>query len=161
MTVLIDTSVLLDVIVASKWRWWSEAKLSECADGDDVAINQVIYAELAPAFTSRAALDRRLQGVGLRRLSLPWASSWLASAAFIAYRRTGGVRSAPLPDFFIGAHAQASGLTLLTRDPVRIRTYFPGVALIAPEGDERSGEVHVRDQAQEPRGHSAKPGGDD
>lgn len=133
MTVLIDTSVLLDVIVPSDWRSWSEAKLSECADHDDVGINQVIYAELAPAFTSREALDRRLQGVGIRRLSLPWASAWLASAAFVAYRRTGGARSAPLPDFFIGAHAQASELALLTRDPARIRTYFPSVALIAPE----------------------------
>lgn len=133
MTTLIDTSVLLDVIVASEWRSWSEARLSECADADDVAINQVIYAELAPAFTSREALDRRLQGIGLRKLSLPWASAWLASAAFIAYRRTGGVRAAPLPDFFIGAHAQAAGLTLLTRDPTRIRNYFPSVALIAPE----------------------------
>lgn len=132
MTVLVDTSVLLDVIAPSAWRSWSAARLARCADDGDIAINQIIYAELAPAFTSRVALDRGLQGVGLRRLDLPWASSWPASEAFLAYRRGGGVRSA-LPDFFIGAHAQIAGLVLLTRDPARIRAYFPGVTLIAPD----------------------------
>jgi predicted nucleic acid-binding protein len=70
--------------------------------------------------------------VGLVRLNLPWAAAWLASRAFLAYRRQGGTRTAPLPDFFIGAHAEAADLTLLTRDPVRIRTYFPSVEIIAP-----------------------------
>jgi hypothetical protein len=38
----------------------------------------------------------------------------------------------PLPDFLIGAHAQAEGLKLVTRDPDRVRTYFPNVALVVP-----------------------------
>jgi predicted nucleic acid-binding protein len=47
--------------------------------------------------------------------------------------RTGGARTGVLPDFFIGAHAAVSGLPLLTRDGGRYRTYFPRMALIAPE----------------------------
>jgi len=133
LTVLVDSSVLLDVIAGSEWTAWSEAKLRDCADADEVAINQIIAAEIAPAFTSREGMERRIQGVGLRRLQLPWASPWLASQAFVRYRRAGGARPAPLPDFFIGAHAEAAGLRLLTRDPARIRTYFPAVDLIAPE----------------------------
>jgi predicted nucleic acid-binding protein len=40
-----------------------------------------------------------------------------------------------LPDFFIGAHADAERLPLLTRDARRYRHYFPTVALIAPESE--------------------------
>lgn len=132
MTTLLDTSVLLDVLAPSEWRPWSEAQLEAAAEAGDLAINQIVYAELAVGFASLERLERTLQGVGLKRLSLPWAASWLVSRAFINYRRGGGTRETPLPDFFIGAHAAASGLTLLTRDPRRVRTYFPQVRLIAP-----------------------------
>ena len=49
------------------------------------------------------------------------------------YRRKGGSRRSPLPDFFIGAHAEVEGLTLLTRGAARYRTYFPKLKLIAPK----------------------------
>jgi predicted nucleic acid-binding protein len=63
---------------------------------------------------------------------LPWTAGFLAGKAFLAYRKRGGARGAPLPDFFIGAHAAVTGLALLTRDGARYRTYFPTVRLIAP-----------------------------
>jgi predicted nucleic acid-binding protein len=56
----------------------------------------------------------------------------LAAQAFVKYRRGGGVRTSPLPDFYIGAHAEAEKRTLVTRDAVRYRTYFPNLTLIAP-----------------------------
>lgn len=99
----------------------------------DLAINQIIYAELAVGFASQDRLERTLQGVGLVRLGLPWAASWLVSRAFLHYRQRGGPRATPLPDFFIGAHAEAAELRLLTRDPKRVRTYFPAVELVAPD----------------------------
>jgi predicted nucleic acid-binding protein len=117
----------------SEWRRWSEEQLAAAADAGAVAVNQVIYAEVAAGFASRVRLERTLQGVGLVRLNLPWAACWHAAHAFVEYRRRGGTRSAPLPDFFIGAHAAGAGLPLLTRDPRRVRKYFPGVRLIAPD----------------------------
>jgi predicted nucleic acid-binding protein len=49
----------------------------------------------------------------------------------VRYRRRGGPRQSPLPDFYIGAHAAIGRLALLTRDATRYRTYFPGVEIIA------------------------------
>ncbi len=132
MSTLIDSSVLLDVMAPSSWREWSEEHLASAIDAGDVAINQVIYAEIAVGFATQEALERALQGAGIKRLSLPWASAWMVAQAFAAYRRARGPKPLPLPDFFIGAHAAAAGLALLTRDPARVRTYFPAVPLICP-----------------------------
>jgi predicted nucleic acid-binding protein len=57
---------------------------------------------------------------------------FLAAKAFMAYRRQSGGKTSPLPDFFIGAHAEAAGYTFLTRDKGRYQTYFPTVPLISP-----------------------------
>jgi len=132
VSTLVDSSVLLDVLAPSSWRAWSEAQLVAAADRGDVVINQVIFAELAAGFATRERLERTLSGVGIVRANVPWAACWDAARAFVAYRRGGGRRAAPLPDLFIGAHAAAAGLPLLTRDPDRVRTYFPAVELIAP-----------------------------
>jgi len=66
------------------------------------------------------------------RSPLPWDAAFLAGKCFTAYRRRGGEKRSPLPDFYIGAHAAVAGLSLLTRDPARYRTYFPKLKLIAP-----------------------------
>ena len=63
----------------------------------------------------------------------PYEAAFLAGKVFLAYRRRGGVRRSPLPDFFIGAHAAVAGYELLTRDAARYRTYFPTIPLLAPE----------------------------
>ncbi len=131
-TTLVDSSVLLDLLAPSPWRPWSSEHLARAADTGDVGINQVIYAEIAVGFESQERLERTLNGVGIRRLTLPWSASWLTARAFGEYLARGGSRRIPLPDFFIGAHAQASGLTLLTRDPRRVRHAFPDLMLVAP-----------------------------
>jgi len=130
---LLDSSVLLDLIAPSDWRPWSEQRLVEAFDGGQVAINQIVYAEVAAGYTTQDLLERALGGMGVTRLNLPFSAAWRVAKAFREYRATGGPRRTPLPDFFIGAHAAAAGLTLLTRDAHRIRTYFPEVQLIAPD----------------------------
>ena len=79
------------------------------------------------------ALDRRLGVKEFRRLPLPYEAGFIAGRAFAEYRRRGGPRTSPLPDFYIGAHAAVAGLTLLTRDARRYAGYFPKVRLIAPD----------------------------
>jgi predicted nucleic acid-binding protein len=78
-------------------------------------------------------LHRALSGVGLVRLPLPYEAGFVAAQAFVAYRRGDGTKRSPLPDFYIGAHAQTANLRLLTRDAARYRTYFPKVHLITPD----------------------------
>jgi predicted nucleic acid-binding protein len=134
MRTLVDTSVLLDVLTDdARWRPWSRAAVADAARLGAVGINQIIFAELAPRMRSRdeheAAVPARFE-----RFELPWDAAFLAGKAFAEYRRRGGPRTSPLPDFYIGAHAEVDGLTLLTRDAARYRTYFPDVELIAPDG---------------------------
>jgi predicted nucleic acid-binding protein len=130
---LFDTSVLLDIRTADEtWVAWSEAQLREAAKEGPVLINPIIYAELAPAFGSQAELDAWLEPAFFRKLPLPYAAGWRAAQAFVAYRRAGGTKTSPLPDFYIGAHAETEGLTVVTRDAGRYRTYFPSVTLVTP-----------------------------
>jgi predicted nucleic acid-binding protein len=128
-----DANVLLDIATAdATWLGWSEGQFRAAATQGPILINAIIYAELAPAFATQPALDGWLDPAIFQRLALPYAAGWLAAQAFVKYRRAGGTKSSPLPDFYIGAHAGAEGLTLATRDATRYRTYFPSVSLITP-----------------------------
>jgi len=130
---LIDANVLLDIATAdSNWMAWSQQQLRDAVARGAVYINPIIYAELSPAFATRDVLDRWLDPSVFQRAPLPYEAGWLAAQAFVEYRRGGGTRTSPLPDFYIGAHAEVEHLTLVSRDAARYRTYFPLVALIAP-----------------------------
>ncbi|MEO8613685.1 MAG: type II toxin-antitoxin system VapC family toxin [Luteolibacter sp.] len=132
--VLVDTNVLLDIATQDAvWFAWSSAQLAPLVNAREAAINPVIYAELAPLYGNERELDLNLVPPSdFRRLPLPYSAGFPAARAFQIYRKSGGHRTSPLPDFFIGAHAEAEGLVLLTRDPTRYRSYFPKVRLICP-----------------------------
>jgi predicted nucleic acid-binding protein len=106
--------------------------LSDAADRDEIAINPIIDAEIASGSATMSDLDHRLGSESFRRLALPYGAGFVAGRAIVEYRRRGGVRTSPLADFSIGAHAAVSALTLLTRDARRYAGYFPGVRLISP-----------------------------
>jgi predicted nucleic acid-binding protein len=130
--VLIDANALLDVLTSDPvWFDWSQDAMMRAA-ADGLAINPIIYAESAPAYREEKELAAAPADWPLQRLPLPYEAAWPAAQAFSVYRGRGGMRASPLPDFYIGAHAAVDGLTLLTRDPTRYRTYFPKVALICP-----------------------------
>ena len=131
--VLVDSSVILDVITEDdQWLDWSSAALERAASAGRLVINPIIYAEVSIGFDAVEDLDAALPSDYFERRPLPWEAGFLAGKGFLRYRRGGGTRSSPLPDFYIGAHAAISGLSLLTRDPRRYRAYFPKLRLIAP-----------------------------
>jgi predicted nucleic acid-binding protein len=130
---LIDTNVLLDVTTSSsEWGEWSLEKLDSASLAGPLFINDVIYAEFSVGYTTIEAVERFLTGTGIKLATIPRAALFLAGKAFRRYRLAGGIRPSVLPDFFIGAHAAVAGLTLLTRDAQRYRTYFPAVDLVTP-----------------------------
>lgn len=127
-----DSNVLLDLFTDDpKWAPWSESRLAEAFDAGQVIINPIVYAEISVAFERIETLDDALPPQ-LEREQLPWEAGFLAGKCFLAYRRRGGTRRSPLPDFYIGAHAAVTGRALLTRDPGRYRSLLPALALISP-----------------------------
>lgn len=131
--VLVDSNVLLDVLTEDpSWHEWSSQALARCGDESSLVINPVIYAEVSIGFDRIEDLELALPHDVFVRSPLPWDAAFLAGRCFIAYRRRGGAKRSPLPDFYIGAHAAVAGLSLLTRDPARYRTYFPKLKLVAP-----------------------------
>ncbi len=133
MGTLVDTNVLLDYLTEdAEWFDWAAAMLALAAEQGPIVINSIVYAEVSVAYARIEAVEEALPPEYFVRAPLPWEASFLAAKCFVRYRKQGGARSAPLPDFFIGAHAAVANLTLLTRDPRRYRSYFPGLRLIAP-----------------------------
>ncbi|MDR7300978.1 type II toxin-antitoxin system VapC family toxin [Haloactinomyces albus] len=134
---LVDSNVFLDLITQDEqWEPWSKRMLTDVAELGPVLINPVVYAEISVGFAEMGSLDRVVPEELYVRVPLPWSAAFLAGKCFQDYRKRGGTKHAPLPDFFIGAHAAVSKLRLLTRDARRYRTYFPTVELIAPENPE-------------------------
>lgn len=130
---LVDSNVLLDVLTQDPtWSAWSADRLAEALDRGPVVINAIVYAEVSYRFSTIEELDATLSGDRFVRGHIPWAAAFLAARCFRGYRARGGTRSSTLPDFFIGAHAAVLGMTLLTRDARRYRTYFPQLSLVAP-----------------------------
>jgi predicted nucleic acid-binding protein len=131
--VLVDSSVLLDVLTEDlRWFGWSSAALARCAENHILVINPIVYSEISVRFETIEDLESAFPSTMFERREIPWEAAFLAGKCFLRYRRGGGRKTAPLPDFFIGAHAAIEGLALLTRDPSRVRAYFPSVKLIEP-----------------------------
>jgi len=131
--VLVDTNVLLDVATEDpRWLEWSSKHLAAAMLSDGLALNPIVYAEFSVHYAAIEEVEEALSGLDLQRLPIPYEAAFLAGKVFKRYRERGGQRHAPLPDFFVGAHAAVEGLALLTRDPRRYRQYFPKLKVIAP-----------------------------
>jgi predicted nucleic acid-binding protein len=130
---LVDSCVLLDVITGDKqWADWSAARIAAAMDAGRVVINPLIYAEVSAGYQSVEELEELLPASDYEREPLPYVAGFAAGKAFLRYRRAGGDKRSPMPDFYIGAHAAVTGYRLLTRDVQRYRTYFPSIDIITP-----------------------------
>ena len=131
--VLLDSNVLIDIANSNTWAGWSAEQVGDAIDRRAAHVNQLVYAETVLAF-GPGRFDQLFPPTLLRRANLPWEAAAPAGRAFVRYRKAGGAKTSPLPDFYIGAHALVAGFTVLTRDPDPFRYYFPDVPLITPDG---------------------------
>ena len=132
--VLVDSNVLLDIVTDDpRWGDWSASTLAAVGDEEILVVNALIYAEVSIGFDTVEALEAALPEELYRREALPYEAGFLAGKVFVRYRRAGGTRRSPLPDFYIGAHAAVADYRLLTRDASRYRSYFPRLRLISPD----------------------------
>ncbi|MEV3935125.1 type II toxin-antitoxin system VapC family toxin [Glycomyces sp. NPDC049804] len=131
---LVDSNVLLDIAgEESQWREWSREALTDALVDGTVVINQLVLAEISVRFESVGQLEAFLPMQSFERENLPWEAAFLAGKAFALYKRRGGTKRAPMPDFYIGAHAAVRGYRLLTRDTARFTSYFPKLDVIGPD----------------------------
>ena len=131
--VMIDSNVLLDILTKDpRWYAWSAAAVENSANRFRLVINAIIYSEVSVHYSRMEDLDAALPKTMFEREPIPFEAAFLAGKSFLIYRRRGGTKRSPLPDFFIGAHAAVAGYQLLTRDAVRYRTYFPKLSLVSP-----------------------------
>jgi predicted nucleic acid-binding protein len=130
---LVDTNVLLDLVTDDpNWAEWSIAQLEAASIAGSLLINDVVYAELSVRYSRIEDLETFLDQNDIEVVAMPRAALFLAGKVYAQYRRSDGMRTGVLPDFFVGSHATISRLPLLTRDVGRYRTYFPSLVLIAP-----------------------------
>jgi predicted nucleic acid-binding protein len=132
--ILVDSNVILDVLCENpQWAEWSDDALMACAEHARLVIDPIVFAEVSVGYKTMDGVDLPLSSDLFAREPLPWAAAFLAGKAYEQYRRQGGTKRSPLPDFYIGAHAAVAQMGLLTRAAARYRTYFPTVELIAPD----------------------------
>jgi hypothetical protein len=130
---LVDSNVLFDILIRTPdWWQWSLDQVEQAALRGPILINDIVYAEVSTRYPSVDIVDTVLRDFGIDLVPMPRAALFLAGKAYLRYRTAGGTRTGVLSDFFIGAHAAAENLPLLTRDVRRYRSYFPTINLIAP-----------------------------
>jgi predicted nucleic acid-binding protein len=138
--ILFDTNVVIDAKDSSSASHaWSVRLIQEAVAGEGGGVNAVTLAELCAGSPNPADVGPEIRKLGLETLDLPAAVSAICGAAYrryvLARRGSGGgvAPKIPLPDFFIGAHAEIMGWKLATRDAERISKYFPKVVLVTPK----------------------------
>ena len=136
---LLDTNVLIYASdEKSKHCRWARRVIAEGVSGAGAAVNAVSLAEVCVGDAEPQTVAGRIRSWGVAVIDVPVAASEVCALAYLGYRVRRKADSGkdapalPLPDFFIGAHAQIMGWTLATADAGRFKTYFPAVPLRSP-----------------------------
>ena len=132
---LIDTNLLIHAIEGND-AVAREAIRHAVMNGE--AVTSVIsVAEMQVGADSPEVVAAEILKLGVGIVSLPLSATLPTARAFARYLKRRAADGAkrpkqPLPDFFIGGHAEAKGWTIATDDEARFKTYFPGVPRVVP-----------------------------
>jgi predicted nucleic acid-binding protein len=134
--ILFDTSVVFDLMdTESPFHAWANEQLASAVVNEGAAINTICLAEVLMGAGHPGEAVSELRAIGFNLVDIPVSAAPPAarsSATYLKRRKADGLPKLLLPDFFIGAHAEAENMALVTRDPARIKSYFPSVELITP-----------------------------
>ena len=136
---LLDTNVLIYASQANAVHHdWARLTVADAVASSGAAINAVSVAEICVGADHAATEIGRVRAWGVEILDVPGAAAEVCAAAYRRYRERRRLQSGlespaiPLPDFFIGAHAEIMDWPLATADRSRVAAYFPSVRLITP-----------------------------
>ena len=133
MTTFVDSSVLIDLLDDQSPHYgWSSAEFAKAKASGPVVVSDVVYSEFSVTLPSEEEADAVISHLALVRVGYPNQALFRAGKAYARYRRNRGQKLNVLPDFFVGALADVEGAPVLTRDPGKVRTYFPEVHVISP-----------------------------
>ena len=137
--ILLDTNVLIYAAdPAGPFGEWARDLIEDAVLGEGVAANAICLAEVCAGDGHPETVADRIRDWGVAILDVPVAAAETCAVAYRRYlenrrqRPDLAARGTPLPDFFIGAHAEVMGWSLATADTARFTTCFPSVPIIAP-----------------------------
>ena len=137
--ILLDTNVIVDALDHSQaHHQWAKKQIEDAVSLEGGSISAITLAELCAGARNPTDVESEIMRLGLVVHDIPAAAALACGKAYrryiVARRNSGGgfLPKTPLPDFFIGAHAEVMGWKLATRDQGRFENYFPKVALLTP-----------------------------
>ncbi|GAK54114.1 PilT protein domain protein [Candidatus Moduliflexus flocculans] len=106
--ILVDSNVILDIFEDDpNWFSWSETQLEHYSALEPLYINSVIYAEISIGFRKIEELEYAVAACGFGMLDIPKIALLKAGKTFINYRKRGGSKTSPLPDFLLALMRKA------------------------------------------------------
>jgi len=133
MSTLIDTNTLIYLLDVNSPQYQScLQKFEEAQANGQVIISDVVYSEFSMGMPDKPSTDQAIATLSVSRLAYSDDVLFRAGRAFLQYKANGGQRTNVLPDFFIGAQAETTGIPLITSDSTRMKTYFPAAKIIEP-----------------------------
>jgi predicted nucleic acid-binding protein len=131
MITAVDTNILLDVFLPDKKHCDDSRELLKSAYNEGaLIICEIVYAELAPQFSSRDELDKALNTINLTISLTDIEIAYMAGEKWGLYRKRGGTRKRIITEFLIGAHALMKADRFLTRDRGFFHSYFSDIDIM-------------------------------
>lgn len=134
MTTFLDTNVVIALLdERDKHHTWSVAEVNRLKRDGPAIVTDIVYCEVSVGMRDQAEVDAAIARLGLQRLSASSAALVRAGKVFKHYRDVNkGPKLGVLPDFLIGAHAEAEDAPLLTANSKDFVGYFPNVRIMSP-----------------------------
>ncbi len=132
---LVDSNVIIDLLKEeTQWINWTRNAIEKALKDSTLVVNPIIYAEISASFSNASELDKFLSTNLFQKEYLPYDAAFVAGQSYRLYKKQnrGKIKASVMPDFYIGAHADVMGWTLLTRDKQTFKPYFPNLQVISP-----------------------------